>query len=348
MNTTIKRWAIRSTLLAATAVLNSCTSVQPPPQASLANASTTNQAVIKIDGSSTVFPISETLAGDFQRGQKEIQVQVTFSGTGGGFKKFCAGETDINDASRPILTEEMQACKKAGIRYIELPIAYDALTVVVNPKNDWAKDITVEELKKMWEPAAEGKITSWKQVRDSWPDKPLTLYGAGKESGTFDYFTEAIVGQTKASRNDYTASEDDTDLVQGVSKDPNALGYFGYAYYEAGRNQLKPLPVNNGKGPVIPSAETLKNAQYQPLSRPLFIYVNAEAVKTRPEVQEFVDYYLQNAERWVVATGYVPLPDEGYKVVISRFQQRKEGTVFAGTPQLDLKIEELMQKESKF
>jgi phosphate transport system substrate-binding protein len=328
------------------AVLGACASGQPQGQSTQDNVSGTS--AIAVDGSSTVFPVTESVAGEFQKTQNKVKVQVAFSGTGGGFRKFCAGETDISNASRPILAEEMEACKKAGVRYIELPIGFDALSVVVHPQNNWAKDITLAELKKIWEPTAEGKITSWKQIRDSWPDKPLKLYGAGKDSGTFDYFTEAVVGQAKASRNDYIASEDDNELVQGVSKDPNALGYFGYAYYDSSKNLLKILSVDSGKGPVLPSSQTVQSADYQPLARPLFIYVNSQAAQTKPEVREFVEYYLNHAERWVTITGYVPLPDEGYKVVLNHFQQGKEGTVFEGKSQLNLKIEELLQKETKF
>lgn len=305
--------------------------------------------VIKVDGSSTVFPITDEVAKEFESTEKNrAQVALKISGTGGGFKKFCAKEIDISNASRPILSEEMKACKASGVQYIELPVAYDALTVVVNPQNNWAKDITVVELKKMWEPEAEGKITRWNQIRASWPNQPLNLYGAGKDSGTFDYFTQAIVEKAKASRNDYTASEDDVVLVQGVIKDPNALGYFGYSYYEENQAQLKALAINSSKGAVLPSRETVRNAQYQPLSRPLFIYVNANSAKTKPEVREFVEYYLGNARELVKTAGYVPLPDEIYQLAGSHFQKGKVGTVFAGQSQLNLKIEELLQKEAKF
>ena len=332
--------------IGAIAILSSCTQVPSQQQLTQGNASAT--ALIKIDGSSTVFPVTESVAGEFQKTQGTIQVQVAFSGTGGGFKKFCTGETDINNASRPILTEEMEACRKAGVRYIELPIGFDALTVVVHPDNNWAKDITLTELKKIWEPAAEGKITSWKQVRNSWPDRPLKLYGAGKDSGTFDYFTEAVVGKAKASRNDYTASEDDNELVEGVSEDPNALGYFGYAYYESSKGRLKSVAIDSGKGAILPSRETVKGAEYQPLTRPLFIYVNSQSVQTKAEVKEFVEYYLNHAERWVNDTGYVPLPDEGYTIALTHLQQGKEGTVFAGKSEFNLKIEELLKREAQF
>ncbi|MCS6815409.1 MAG: PstS family phosphate ABC transporter substrate-binding protein, partial [Cyanobacteria bacterium] len=221
---------------------------------SLASAQT---ATVKVDGSSTVFPITEAVAEEFQKQPGAPKVTVGISGTGGGFRKFCAGETDVSNASRPILQREIDTCKANGISYIELPVAYDALTVVINPENNWATSMTVAELKKIWEPAAQGTITKWSQVRPGWPDAPLVLYGAGADSGTFDYFTEAIVGRSKSSRTDYTGSEDDNVLVQGVSRDKNALGYFGLAYYEANKGRLKGVAIDNGKGPVLPSKATV-------------------------------------------------------------------------------------------
>jgi len=204
--------------------------------------------VIKIDGSSTVYPITEAVAEEFQKSKKNaIKVTVGISGTGGGFKKFCRDETDISDASRPITTKEMEDCKAAGVQYIEMPIAFDALTVVVNPKNAFLKQATIEEMKVLWEPAAQGKVMKWNQVNPAWPDAPVKLFGAGADSGTFEYFTEAMVGKAKSSRGDYTASEDDNVLVQGVSRDVNAIGYFGYAYYAENKNKLKALPIVNPK-----------------------------------------------------------------------------------------------------
>jgi len=304
---------------------------------------------IKIDGSSTVYPITDAIAKDFQKTKSaKVPITVEFSGTGGGFKKFCAGETDISNASRPIRPEEMEACNKAGIRYYELPIAFDALTVVVNSKNSWAKDITVAELKKLWEPAAQGKIMKWNQIRQNWPNQPITLYGAGKDSGTFDYFTEALVGEAKASRTDYTASEDDTVLVRGVINDPNALGYFGLAYYEDNQAQLKALGIDSGKGPVMPSRETVAKAQYQPLTRPLFIYVNYTAAQNKAEVREFVQFYMEKAPTLVNSVGYIPLPREGYKLIYNNFYKGKVGTTFGGEARFDLTIEELLRKEAKF
>ena len=209
--------------------------------------------IVKIDGSSTVYPITEAVAEDFQKAKKgAVKVTVGISGTGGGFKKFCRGETDIVNASRPILKKEMDDCKAAGVQYVEMPVAFDALTVVVNPKNDWSKTITVAELKKIWEPAAQGKITRWSQVNPAWPDEPIKLYGAGADSGTFDYFTEAIVGKAKSSRGDFTASEDDNVLVQGVASDKNGLGFFGFAYYVENQKKVKAVAVDGGKGAVTP------------------------------------------------------------------------------------------------
>lgn len=244
--------------------------------------------VIKVDGSSTVFPITEGIAEDFQKANKGLKVTVGVSGTGGGFKKFCRDETDISNASRPIQASEMALCKAAGIEYYELPIAFDALTVVINPRNTWLKQATVAELKTMWEPAAQGKVTRWNQVNPTWPDQPIKLFGAGADSGTFDYFTEAIVGKAKSSRGDFTASEDDNVLVQGVAGDVNAIGYFGYAYYAENTNKLKALAIveKEGKPAVLPSAETVANGAYQPLARPIFIYVRVKSME-KPEVKKF-------------------------------------------------------------
>jgi phosphate transport system substrate-binding protein len=303
--------------------------------------------IVKIDGSSTVDPITEAVAEEFQMSKKgAVKVTVGISGTGGGFKKFCRGETDISGASRPILKKEMDACKEAGIQYIELPVAYDALTVVINNKNDWAKNLTVADLKKMWEPGAQGKVKSWKQVNAAWPDKPLKLFGAGADSGTFDYFTEAVVGKAKSSRGDFTASEDDNVLVQGVSQDPNALGYFGLAYYEENKDKLKAAGIipTVGKPAVLPSQETVMNGTYQPLSRPLFIYVNATAAAFKPEVKEFINFYLKNAPELVKEVKYVPLPANEYAAVDKHWKSLKPGTGFGGVPEVGVKIEELLAR----
>jgi phosphate transport system substrate-binding protein len=305
--------------------------------------------LVTIDGSSTVFPITEAVAEDFQKAKKgAINVTVGISGTGGGFKKFCRGEIDISDASRPILAKEMAACAEAGIKYIELPVAFEGLTVVINPKNTWVKSMTVAELKKIWEPGAQNTITKWNQVNPAWPDEPLKLFGPGADSGTFDYFTEAIVGKAKSSRGDFTASEDDNVLVQGVSRDKNAIGYFGMAYYEENKNKLNSVAIieKDGKPAVLPTFDTVKNGSYQPLSRPIFIYVSDKAYD-KPEVKEFVEFYLKNAPKLVKEVKYVPLPDTAYKMALGNFGKRKLGTGFGGVPEVGVSVEELMQREGK-
>ena len=301
--------------------------------------------LIKIDGSSTVYPITEAVAEEYQKATK-VKVTVGISGTGGGFKKFCRGETDISNASRPILKKEMDACKEAGIQYIELPIAYDGLTVVVNKNNDFVKSLTVEELKKMWEPSAQGKVKSWKQVNASYPDTPLKLFGAGSDSGTFDYFTEAIVGKAKSSRGDYTASEDDNVVVQGVASDKGSLGYFGFAYFDENKDKLRAVPIVAKKGApaVMPSFESVKDGSYQPLARPIFIYVNATSAAFKPEVKAFVDFYLANAPTLVKEVKYIPLPTNEYAAVTKHFKALKPGTGFDGTPEVGVKIEELLAR----
>ena len=305
------------------------------------------ETFIKVDGSSTVFPISEAVAEEFQKYKKNaVKVTVGISGTGGGFKKFCRGEIDIVDASRPILRKEMDDCKKTGVEYYELPVAYDALTVMVNPKNDWITSMTVADLKKIWEPAAQGKIMKWNQVNPKWPDAPIKLYGAGSDSGTFDYFTEAVVGKAKSSRGDFTASEDDNVLVQGIANDKNALGYFGFAYYTENQKKLKAVAIDGGKGPIMPSAKSIEDGIYNPLGRPIFIYVSKKSA-TKPEVKEFVEYYLKNAAPLVKEVKYVPLPAKAYNLALEHFQKGKTGTVFGGASEVGLKIEDLLKREAK-
>ena len=307
------------------------------------------QSLVKVDGSSTVYPITEAVAEDFQKSKKNsVRVTVGISGTGGGFKKFCRGETDISDASRPITKKEIEDCKAAGIEFIELPVAYDALTVVINPKNDWARNMTVAELKAIWEPAAQGKITSWKQVNPAWPDRPLKLYGPGADSGTFEYFTEAINGKSKATRGDFTASEDDNVLVLGVSRDGGGLGYFGFAYFIENKDKLAAVSVatDSGKPGVAPSLETVINGTYQPLARPIFIYVNVKAAD-RPEVKEFVEYYMKHGESLTKEVKYVPLPAKAYVYNLDHFTKRAKGTKFGGENKVGMTIEELMKIEAK-
>ncbi|MCS7284072.1 MAG: PstS family phosphate ABC transporter substrate-binding protein [Anaerolineae bacterium] len=304
------------------------------------------EGTILVDGSSTVAPITMAVAEEFQKQYPEVRVPVGISGTGGGFKKFCAGETDIQDASRPIKKSEIEACAKNNIEYIELPVAFDGLAVMVNPANDFVTCLTVEELKKIWEPEAEGKITNWSQVRAGFPDRPLTLYGPGVDSGTFDYFTEAIVGKAKASRGDFLASEDDNVLVQGIAGDPNALGYFGLAYYEENKDKLKLVAIDAGDGKcVLPSPETVANGTYKPLSRPLFIYVNRARADQKDEINLFVKYYLENAKKLVPEVGYIPLTDELYSLALQRYEKRIVGSVFKGEAQVGMTLADLLKAE---
>jgi phosphate transport system substrate-binding protein len=298
---------------------------------------------IKIDGSSTVFPISEAVAEEFMAQNSGTNVTIGISGTGGGFSKFCNGEIEISNASRPIKSTEIEACRANGVEYIEIPVAYDALTIVVNPRNTWAQSMTVEELKTLWAPEAQNTITRWNQIRPSFPDAPILLYGPGSDSGTFDYFTEAIVGESGSSRSDFTASEDDNVLVQGVTGDVNALGYFGFSYYEQNQSRLNSIAVDNGDGAVAPSRESVENGTYQPLSRPLFIYVNAEAAE-RDDVEAFVKFYLESTDL-VTEVGYVPLPAEAYALALEAFESGEVGSVFAGRETVGVLIQDLLRLE---
>lgn len=303
------------------------------------------RGTVTLDGSSTVFPVSEAMAEEFQISTGgNVRVTVGISGTGGGFKKFCAGETDISNASRPITASEIEQCKLAGIQYIELPVAFDGLSVLVSPKNDFVSSITVSELKKMWEPGAQGTITKWNQIRPEWPDREFRLYGPGADSGTFDYFTDAINGKEKASRGDFTASEDDNVLVQGIANDADALGYFGFAYYEENIDKLKLVAVDHekGAGPVLPSKETIAGGSYTPLSRPIFIYVKTTSLD-KPEVEAFVKFYMnsETAPTLINQVGYVPFPAEYYGYGAARVDARQAGTVFGGTPKLGATLADL-------
>ncbi len=265
--------------------------------------------MVTIDGSSTVFPISEAMAEEFQIANRGVRVTVGISGTGGGFKKFCGGETDISDASREIKETEIEFCRENGIEPIEIPVSWDGLTVVRNPANDWAACMTVDELKRIWQPGS--SITRWNQVRPNWPDEEIKLYGPDTDSGTFDYFTAAIVGEEDASRDDYTASADDNVLVVGVQGDGGSLGYFGFAYYEESADVISAVAVDNGNGCVLPSRESIESGRYAPLSRPMYIYTKAQALE-KPQVRAFVEFYLENATTLVPEVGYVPLSEERY------------------------------------
>ena len=296
---------------------------------------------IHIDGSSTVFPITEAVAEEFQKLHSGIRVTVGISGTGGGFKKFLAGETDINDASRIIKSKELAKSRENGIEFIELPVAFDGISVLVNPKNDFVNYLTVEELRKIWQPGS--TVKKWSDVRPNWPERPITLYGPGMDSGTFDYFTKAVNGKEQACRPDFTASEDDNVLVQGIAGDINALGFFGFAYYVENRSKLKIVPIDAGKGAVTPSSSTINNGTYKPLSRPIFIYVNKTA-SLRNEVAEFVNFYIRNADKLVTEVGYVPLSSNVYKLVSKRFESRITGSAFSVGKVVGIDIEEILRE----
>jgi phosphate transport system substrate-binding protein len=294
---------------------------------------------VSIDGSSTVGPIMEAISEEFGKENPDVKPTVGISGTGGGMKKFAAGEIDIADASRPIEEKEVAACKANNIEFIELPIAFDGLSIVINPQNSFLEDITVDELKKIWEP--DSKINSWDQVRAGFPKEPIKLYGPGTDSGTFDYFTKAINGKEKASRSDYQASEDDNTLVQGVAGDKGSLGYFGYAYYEQNKDKLKLLKVNG----IAPSPDTIADGSYQPLSRPLFVYVNKKSLETKPAVQALLDYLLTKGPELITSVGYVPLPADDYTAVKDRLAKKTLGTVFRGA-ETGIRIKDLLNREA--
>lgn len=351
MKATVKNLTIAGRILAFGVVSSLIASTQTPSLAQQTGTDNSKLArpAVRIDGSSTVYPISQAIAKQFQADPSNRgQVEVSISGTTGGFEKFCAGKTDINNASRPILQAEMETCRKNGVKYMEFPIAFDALTIAVNPQNDWAKDITIAELKKMWEPAAQGKILRWNQIRPSWPNRPLKLYGAGDKSGTFDYFTEATVGKSKLSRKDYIASEDDELLVSGISQSPDALGYFGFAYYQENKSKLKLVAVDSGNGPTLPSVEAVEKNNYRPLSRPLLIYVNLRSSANRPVLSKFVKLYINNAATVATSVGYIPLPNKVRDINYIHFNRGKTGTVFGGKARIDTKISDLLPKKPEY
>ena len=299
---------------------------------------------ISIDGSSTVFPITEAMAEEFGNAMDgNVKITVGVSGTGGGFNKFCTGEIVISDASRPIKQSEVDLCAENGIGYIELPVAIDGLSVMVNPANDFVECMTVDELHTVWKPEAEEVVTKWNQVRPEWPDQNIGLYAPGVDSGTFDYFTETVNGESQASRADFLPSEDDNVLVTGISGDRGSLGYFGYAYYAENADRLKVVGIDGGEGCVLPTEETINNGSYSPLSRPLFIYVTSDALN-QPQVKAFVEYYLDKANRNLVSeTGYIPFPDTIYDLVLAKFQNGVAGAVFGGDARLSGTVEEVLR-----
>ena len=300
---------------------------------------------ITIDGSSTVAPISKAVAEDFAKSNSGVKVPVGTSGTGGGFKKFCAGDIDVANASRPIKKAEAESCTKAGVEFVELPVAVDGLTVVVNKENTWAKCLTVAELNTMWSPESEGKITSWDQIRPDFPKETIALFGAGADSGTFDYFTEAINKKSKVIRKDYQPSEDDNITVKGVQGSKGAVGFFGVAYFEENAKKLNAVEVDGGKGCVAPTAENINSGKYSPLSRPLFIYVSKKAL-ARPEVKAFIEFYLSKDEKLVKEVGYVPLPGDALTKVKDRLAKATVGSTFMDAP-AGVSVSELMAKDLK-
>jgi phosphate transport system substrate-binding protein len=304
-------------------------------------------ADVAIDGSSTVFPVSEAFAEEFQI-ETGTRVTVGVSGTGGGFRRFCRGETDISGASRPISASEMEACEEAGIEFIELPIALDAIAVIVNPQNDWVECMTVDELKTMWQPEAQGQIDNWNEVRDEFPDQELSLYGPGVDSGTYDYFTAAVVGEEHSSRGDFTATEDDNIIIQGVSTDEGALGFLGLAYLTENEGLVKAVGIEQEDGScVLPSVETARDASYQPLARPLFIYVNKAKLEENEDVQNYVNFVLmpENAVELVAEVGYVPLPEEAFELAQAKVEAGRTGSFFGGESKIGVQIEDLLQAE---
>ncbi|OKH11523.1 PstS family phosphate ABC transporter substrate-binding protein [[Limnothrix rosea] IAM M-220] len=350
-----RAWSLGLSSLALITMLGACAGEQTtaPEEGAETTEETTEESAsrlegsVAIDGSSTVFPITEAMAEEFQKANPDVRITVGVSGTGGGFKKFCAGETDITNASRPIKGSEIELCEEGGVEYIEVPVAYDAISVVANPENDWAMCLTTAELNKVWAPEGEGTIDNWSQVRDGFPDQPLTLYGPGTDSGTFDYFTDAINGDEGLSRGDYTASEDDNVVVQGVAQDTGALGYFGLAYFEENADRLRAVEIDdedpaNGEGCVAPSVATVDDTTYQPLARPVFIYVNPAALE-KPEVAAFVDFYMSEDNGSLVSeVGYVAMSSEIYEKAMGRLDAKTTGSAFGGGSTVGVKLVDVL------
>lgn len=307
------------------------------------------QPVIKIDGSSTVYPVTKIAADQFEVMKKNtVKIAMEISGSGGGFKKMCRGEIDIANASRPIQKKELLECKNAKVQFIEIPIAFDALTVVINPHNTWSKSLTVTELNKIWGPSAQGKITRWNQINPAWPAEEISLYVSDRDSGTFDYFTEAIVGKAKSSRNDFNKSRNDIALAEDIANNKNALGFLGFAYFLENQNKVKAVAVDNekGNGAVLPSVDSVENGAYQPLSRPVFIYVNAKSAE-KQEVHEFITYYLKNGILITKEAGLFPLPPRAYNTMLEHFNKKRVGTLFDSVSGVGLTIDDLIRREGR-
>ncbi|MEA5467527.1 PstS family phosphate ABC transporter substrate-binding protein [Spirulina sp. 06S082] len=344
---TKRSWPVRLSAIALLLALTACGTTETTSESTESKGESESASEdsglsgdVLVDGSSTVFPISEAMAEEFMKENSKVRVTVGVSGSGGGFKKFCAGETDISNASRPIKESEIELCKEAGIEFVEVPVAFDGISVVVNKENDWATCLKPEELSKMWEPAAEEKITNWKQIRDEFPDQTLSLYGPGTDSGTYDYFTEATYGEEGESRGDYTASEDDNVIVQGVEADKGSLGFFGFAYYEENKDALKVLEIENSAGECItPSSASIEDGTYNPLARPIFFYVKKESLDTKPAVKAFVDYQISSDQAHLVTeVGYVALPSALVSKIETRIAEVKLGSIFEGGTSLGVKL----------
>lgn len=334
-HTELAKRACRAAIIVVAGVLSACGPSEAPKGGD-------GPQTVRVDGSSTVFPLSEAAAEAFmQANNARVRVTVGESGTGGGFRKFCSQETDVQGASRPILANEMEACRAAGVSYVEVPIAFDGLTVVVHPSNP-VSSATIADLRKTWEPAAQGVINNWRQINPAWPDLTLQLFGAGTASGTFDFFTEAVVGEAKSSRTDYTPTEDDNVTVQGVSANAGAMGYFGIAYFEQNRSRLKALSIDGGAGPIEPNAANVASGAY-PLSRPMFIYVNAQSLR-RPAVAQFMQSFVSSAERLAPQVGYVQLPAAAYETYAQRLRDITVGTAFGGHQEVGASIEEVLAR----
>ena len=356
-----KTFTSRSSFIAATVValalvacdggttsnVSTTTTAKPDANSSPSTTATTSSLSgnITIDGSSTVAPVSKAVAEEFAKTNPGVKVPVGTSGTGGGFKKFCSGDTDISNASRPIKAKEAEECAKNKVEFVELPIAVDGLSVVVNKENTWAKCLTTAELKKIWEPSAEGKVTKWNQIRPDFPDQTISLFGAGSDSGTFDYFTEAINGKSKVIRKDFQPSEDDNIIVQGVIGSKGSMGFFGVAYFEENAAKINAIEVDGGKGCIAPTIENINTGKYTPLSRPLFIYISKKALE-RPEVKAFADFYLAQEEKLIKEVGYVPLPADAAPKVAERLKSLKAGSTFIDAP-AGVSISDLLAKDLK-
>lgn len=315
----------------------------------VASCGTSMGDIVRVGGSSTLYPISEAVAEEFGGGNR-VPVTIASSGTGGGFKQLCEGSLDVAGASRPIKSIEIEKCAEHGYGFIELPVAYDGIVVVVHPEAHWVDSMTVAELARLWAPEAQNTIMRWNQIRPEWPDEPIRLYGAGVDSGTYDYFTKAIVGTEHASRGDYTSSEDDNIIVQGIASDRYSLGFFGFAYYIENTDILKPIAINdedetNGAGAILPTIETVQDGTYQPLARPLLVYVRSDSAN-KPGVAEFVNYYIENS-RWLSEdVGYIGLPDRAAQLVHARFNNHVTGSLFTGGSRVGVTVEELLAEET--